>query len=424
MASIGPTAFAGTSTVASSVSSTLSSLASSATSAVASSIISSSQSPSGAAPSVSPTPTQAPGGGNGNVAAGSSPLLFFVALGFGVVFTNLWIIIGVKYCFRYNARNRQLRDENGDPIDLAAMPRQRRRREKKLMTLDEVNERFPITKYKSWVSSRADAGLPTAGGIDASASRPASVRAPSIREAAETSEPTTHPTESSSEPSAPKPIVPTTVEKSETPAETSTTTADAPSPATVTTSTHAEEEEDDPIQTAVPMEMLANPGDACAICIDTLEDDDDVRGLTCGHAFHASCVDPWLTTRRACCPLCKADYYVPKPRPENEQNAEEAARRGNPVTAPQPEQPPPTTPLSYLNPRRARTSRAVQNTSQPRSRWMNPFGQADPSTPRPAQTPRQVPRPRLFGWPRRQQTSTDVDLGDPSPSQLESGVVR
>jgi hypothetical protein len=43
-----------------------------------------------------------------------------------------------------------------------------------------------------------------------------------------------------------------------------------------------------------------------------------VRGLTCGHAFHASCVDPWLTGRRACCPLCKADYYVPKPRPEGE----------------------------------------------------------------------------------------------------------
>jgi len=49
-----------------------------------------------------------------------------------------------------------------------------------------------------------------------------------------------------------------------------------------------------------------------------LEEDDDIRGLTCGHAFHAGCLDPWLTSRRACCPLCKADYYVQKPRPEAE----------------------------------------------------------------------------------------------------------
>lgn len=79
-----------------------------------------------------------------------------------------------------------------------------------------------------------------------------------------------------------------------------------------------DDEDDDHIHTAVPPELLTNPGDSCAICIDTLEEDDDIRGLTCGHAFHAGCLDPWLTSRRACCPLCKADYYVPKPRPEAE----------------------------------------------------------------------------------------------------------
>jgi predicted component of type VI protein secretion system len=68
----------------------------------------------------------------------------------------------------------------------------------------------------------------------------------------------------------------------------------------------------------VPAEYY-NTGDTCAICIDTLEDDDEVRGLTCGHAFHAACIDPWLTTRRASCPLCKADYHVPKPRPPEAQ---------------------------------------------------------------------------------------------------------
>ena len=53
------------------------------------------------------------------------------------------------------------------------------------------------------------------------------------------------------------------------------------------------------------------PSVACAICIDILEGDDDIRGLSCGHAFHVTCVDPWLTRRRACCPLCKEDYYAP-----------------------------------------------------------------------------------------------------------------
>jgi hypothetical protein len=83
---------------------------------------------------------------------------------------------------------------------------------------------------------------------------------------------------------------------------------------------------------------LANPGDSCAICLSTLGEDDDIRGLTCGHAFHAGCLDPWLTSRRACCPLCKADYYVPKLHPGSETAESECPeRRGR---TPQP--PPPT----------------------------------------------------------------------------------
>ena len=105
---------------------------------------------------------------------------------------------------------------------------------------------------------------------------------------------------------------------------------------------HDDHDDDDHIQNALPAELLANPGDSCAICLDLIEDDDDVRGLTCGHAFHASCIDPWLTSRRACCPLCKADYYTPKPRPEgadaNDRSShrDRGTRNRQVVTEPQP----------------------------------------------------------------------------------------
>jgi hypothetical protein len=44
------------------------------------------------------------------------------------------------------------------------------------MTMDEVNERFPLTKYKNWIASRANQGLETAGGITAPSSRAGSLR--------------------------------------------------------------------------------------------------------------------------------------------------------------------------------------------------------------------------------------------------------
>lgn len=246
------------------------------------------------------------------------------------------IIVGVKYCFRYNARNRNLRmtGEDGEPINLENMPAhpRRRRREKKLMTIDEVNEKFPMKKYKSWVASRAHEGLPTQGGISQPPSRAGSIRdadgiiplhkeRDSIDETRTTGGASltrsatraTHdePTSEHTEKAEPTPEAKTEQQSTEGAAASTAAPARMNSPA----SDSDREEDDDQIHDALPPEALESSGDTCAICIDTLEDDDDVRGLTCGHAFHAVCLDPWLTSRRACCPLCKADYYTPKPRP-------------------------------------------------------------------------------------------------------------
>jgi hypothetical protein len=270
------------------------------------------------------------------------------------------IIVGVKYCFRYNARNRALaRGETGEPIDLETMPRpHRRRREKKLMTMDEVNERFPLTKYKAWMATRASEGLPTAGGVAATPSRAASLR---DADGAMPSSPTSmkHPVEdrpataASVRPSEKtNPANPTTEGETSPNVEGDAKThvaaeAAPPMPALAEVNTTAtfdkdkaedEEDDEDHIHDALPPELLTTPGDTCAICIDAIEEDDDIRGLTCGHAFHASCLDPWLTSRRACCPLCKADYYIPKPRPEGEAAEAERPRRTGRLAMPQ--QPP------------------------------------------------------------------------------------
>lgn len=223
------------------------------------------------------------------------------------------------------------------------------------MTMEEVNERFPLMKYKAWMTTRAEEGLPTAGGVAApTASRAASLRnsdgaIPMSRKSEESQRPHTPTTDDrksldvkDSPESTKSPEILTGSEDSKDvqknhdakPIGEKTTNKTDPTPNQNAASTQAEQDEqdeideDDQIQMAVPTEMLANPGDSCAICLDTLEDDDDVRGLSCGHAFHASCLDPWLTSRRACCPLCKADYYVPKPCPEGEAACEADRQAG------------------------------------------------------------------------------------------------
>ena len=52
--------------------------------------------------------------------------------------------------------------------------------------------------------------------------------------------------------------------------------------------------------------------ETCAVCLEDYEDGEELRGLVCGHQFHQPCVDPWLMTKRANCPVCK---HVIRPPP-------------------------------------------------------------------------------------------------------------
>ncbi len=72
-----------------SLSSGISSAAATAASTITSAIASGTRSPESSS-TPSPTDTSNPGGGGDQNQGTNNPLLFFVALGFGVVFTNLW----------------------------------------------------------------------------------------------------------------------------------------------------------------------------------------------------------------------------------------------------------------------------------------------------------------------------------------------
>jgi hypothetical protein len=75
------------------------------------------------------------------------------------------------------------------------------------------------------------------------------------------------------------------------------------------------------IEPTVPTPLLASPSqenvrttdDTCALCLEDYEVDEVLRELRCGHRYHASCVDEWLTRTKRTCPVCNADALLKAP---------------------------------------------------------------------------------------------------------------
>lgn len=42
---------------------------------------------------------------------------------------------------------------------------------------------------------------------------------------------------------------------------------------------------------------------SCAVCLEDYQDGEELRVLVCRHQFHRTCIDPWLMTKRSCCPV-------------------------------------------------------------------------------------------------------------------------
>ncbi|KAH7169625.1 uncharacterized protein B0J16DRAFT_201525 [Fusarium flagelliforme] len=57
--------------------------------------------------------------------------------------------------------------------------------------------------------------------------------------------------------------------------------------------------------------------EVCAICIEVLRDQDNVRRLGCKHVFHTGCIDSWFQRHHVDCPLCKS-LFIPDRRSDPE----------------------------------------------------------------------------------------------------------
>jgi hypothetical protein len=61
--------------------------------------------------------------------------------------------------------------------------------------------------------------------------------------------------------------------------------------------------------------VASNCLDRCLICLDDYADEDDIRVMTCRHAFHKGCVDEWLQTGKNNCPACRSTGVSSNPQP-------------------------------------------------------------------------------------------------------------
>ncbi|XP_018447616.1 RING-H2 finger protein ATL34 [Raphanus sativus] len=66
------------------------------------------------------------------------------------------------------------------------------------------------------------------------------------------------------------------------------------------------------IYSQVKGQKIGKGGVECAICLNEFEDEETLRLMPpCSHAFHADCIDVWLSSRSTC-PVCRANL-APKP---------------------------------------------------------------------------------------------------------------
>ncbi|CCH46578.1 RING finger protein [Wickerhamomyces ciferrii] len=282
-------------------------------------------------------------GGGGSTSSQPSSILFFIAVAIGVVIAFVFIFFSMRYYVRtrlgiYATARLTTTSNNGGIVLLTGdfpmhtfnaysqdlpnqLRRNRRRRrylKKRRLTDEEVDHLFPVRTYQNW--------------LDGGAERDADQR--DIHK--ELKQEDDDEVNESNNDNGSQDDINNTQTQSQTETETQQKNNITTQQSDVESTYHdaiqdqpqqqlepqqSKHSDQDQIDLGTPYEPHYDSG-TCAICIDIFEPEDLVRGLICGHVFHQECLDPWLTKRKACCPMCKRDYYLKNENQDGDENGE------------------------------------------------------------------------------------------------------
>ncbi|CAN6634270.1 hypothetical protein TRVA0_014S02058 [Trichomonascus vanleenenianus] len=232
-----------------------------------------------------------------------TPYFFFIALGMAIVFTNLWVILGIRYC-RRNRTTRSIDEEEvqysltpfGPPLTL-------RPRERRVLSREDLERRFPAKTLLSVHEVAIEEEEEEHAAVKERVVQ-LNVSEPNLnyheeskvkeRVIVNVSEPNLHLHEYYNAPQRGAKTMPNSTVNLN-----NSDTVSLPIPTINNNDNNATntDNEDNTI--------------ACSICLDAIEPANLIRQLDCHHVFHDDCIARWLTTRKAVCPLCQTDFYEP-----------------------------------------------------------------------------------------------------------------
>lgn len=224
---------------------------------------------------------------------------------------NKLLTLEFSACLGYQCYRRYTRRRAGVPGGVPLTTTRRSRRPwlgKNVMTLSQVNVKFPAINYRIWNLKKPRSERSISGVASTPVSRHASTE--DVTRSMSLPDRLTHPCNAVDDNSKEwrEKEYDLDVESLAEPRQAAPQVALPERPKNVVIA-HAVD--DHGIHDSAALSVSSNEdADTCAVCLTEFDDGDDIRGLTCGHAFHVACIDSWLSTRRACCPICIADMAV------------------------------------------------------------------------------------------------------------------